>query len=111
MEDIVEEVFGEILDEFDDSQAPLVQSLGLGVYRIDAMLPVDDLNEMLDTDFDAGDVETVGGLVYSTLGRIPRPGDQVSLGSFTFTVEKVRAQRILLLKVSKAAAADQAPGQ
>jgi len=100
MEDIVEEVFGEILDEYDDSQAPLVQSLALGAYRIDAMLPMDDLNGLLGTSWEEGDVETAGGLVYSALGHIPRPGEQVSLRGFVFTVEKVRGQRILLLKVA-----------
>jgi putative hemolysin len=100
MEDIVEEVFGEILDEFDDSEAPRIQSLALGAYRIDAMLPIDDLNELLGSSLEESDVETAGGLVYSALGHIPRPGEQVFLGGFAFTVEKVRAQRILLLKVA-----------
>jgi putative hemolysin len=100
MEDIVEEVFGEILDEFDDSEAPRVQSLALGAYRIDAMLPIDDLNELLGASFEESDVETAGGLVYSALGHIPRPGEQVPLEGFVFTVEKVRGQRILLLKVA-----------
>jgi putative hemolysin len=100
MEDIVEEVFGEILDEFDDSEAPRIQSLALGAYRIDAMLPIDDLNELLGSSLEESDVETAGGLVYSALGHIPRPGEQVFLGGFAFTVEKVRGQRILLLKVA-----------
>jgi CBS domain containing-hemolysin-like protein len=111
MEDIVEEVFGEILDEFDDSEAPRVQSMGMGGYRIDAMLSLDDLNDLLDTQFEAGDYETVGGLVYHALGKIPRPGESVALGGFVFTVERVRAQRVILLKVTPETEPPEEPGQ
>jgi magnesium and cobalt transporter len=100
MEDLVEEVFGEILDEFEDSEAPLIQSLGLDSFRVDAMLPIDDLNDLLDTSFGSDDFDTVGGLVYSSIGKIPRPGEHAVLDGFRFTVERVRAQRILLVRVS-----------
>ena len=99
IEDIIEEVFGEILDEY-DSEAPLVQSLGRGSYRADARLPIDDLNDLLGTDFEDDDYETLGGMVYGTLEHIPRAGEAVELGGFRFSVEKVRAQRILLLKIA-----------
>jgi CBS domain containing-hemolysin-like protein len=101
IEDIIEEVFGEIVDEY-DSEAPLVQSLGRKSYRIDARLSVDDLNAMLDTEFDDADYESVGGMVYQALGRIPRPGEYTVLGGYRFTVDKVRAQRILLVRVTPA---------
>ncbi len=99
IEDIIEEVFGEILDEY-DSEALLVQSLGRGSYRIDARLSVDDLNSMLDTEYDDIDYESVGGMVYHALGRIPRPGESTVLDGYRFTVDKVRAQRILLIRVT-----------
>ena len=99
IEDIIEEVFGEIVDEY-DSEAPLVQSLGRGSYRIDARLPVDDLNGMLGTEFDDVDYESVGGMVYQALGRIPRPGEYTVLDGYRFTVDQVRAQRILLVRVT-----------
>jgi putative hemolysin len=99
IEDIIEEVFGEILDEY-DSEAPLVQSLGRGSYRIDARLSVDDLNSMLDTEYDDIDYESVGGMVYQALGRIPRPGESTVLDGYRFTVDKVRAQRILLVRIT-----------
>ena len=101
IEDIIEEVFGEIQDEF-DTEAPLVQSLGRGVYRADARLPIDDMNDLLGTSFDSVDYETLGGLVYQTLSKIPRPGESVELEGFRFTVEKVRRQRILLVKIGPA---------
>ncbi len=100
MEDLVEEVFGEIRDEY-DTESPLSFSLGRGAFRVDGRLPVDDLNDLLDTSFEEDDdYETVAGLVYRRLGHIPRPGEAVTVEGHVFTVEKVRAQRILLLKVA-----------
>ncbi|PIE51438.1 hypothetical protein CSA37_11975 [Candidatus Fermentibacteria bacterium] len=100
MEDIVEEVFGEIRDEF-DSEQPMVRSIGNGAFRVDARLPVDDLNDLLVTDFEEDeDFESVGGLVYHTLGRIPEPGDSTVIGKWKFTVEKVSGQRIVFVRIS-----------
>jgi CBS domain containing-hemolysin-like protein len=98
MEDIIEEVFGEILDEH-DSEAPLVQSLGRKGYRLDARLSIDDLNDLLGSDFRDDDFETLGGMLYQKLERIPKPGESLVMDGYAFTVEKVRAQRILLVKV------------
>ena len=106
MEDLVEEVFGEIRDEY-DTESPLSFSLGRGAFRVDGRLPVDDLNDLLDSSFEEDDdYETVAGLVYRRLGHIPRPGETVKVEGHLFTVEKVRAQRILLLKVAPAERAD-----
>lgn len=100
MEDIVEEVFGEIRDEF-DSETPMVRSLGNGSYRVDARLPIDDLNDLLKTDFEEEEnYESVGGLVYNHLGHIPEEGESHEVDNWTFTVEKVSGQRILFVKVS-----------
>ncbi len=100
MEDIVEEVFGEIRDEF-DSEPPMVRSVGGGSYRVDARLPIDDLNDLLETDFEEDeDYESVGGLVYHQLGHIPEASESVEIDNWCFTVEKVSGQRILFVKVS-----------
>ncbi len=100
MEDIVEEVFGEIRDEF-DSEPPMVRSVGKGSYRVDARLPIDDLNDLLGTDFEEEEnYESVGGLVYHQLGHIPEAGESHEIDDWTFTVEKVSGQRILFVKVS-----------
>ncbi|MBN1435102.1 HlyC/CorC family transporter [Candidatus Fermentibacterales bacterium] len=103
IEDIVEEVFGEIQDEF-DAESPLIQSLGRGAFRIDARLPLDDLNDLLGSSFDSMDFETLGGMVYRAFSKIPKPGESVELSGYRFTVEKVRRQRVLLVKVAPVAA-------
>jgi len=106
LEDLVEEVFGEIRDEY-DTESPLSFSLGRGAFRVDGRLPVDDLNDLLDTSFEEDDdYETVAGLVYRRLGHIPRPGETVEVEGHLFTVEKVRGQRIILIKVSPLERAD-----
>ena len=100
MEDIVEEVFGEIRDEF-DSEPPMIRSVGSGSYRVDARLPIYDLNDLLGTDFEEEEnYESVGGLVYHQLGHIPEAGESHEVDNWTFTVEKVSGQRILFVKVS-----------
>ncbi|MCK4505260.1 MAG: HlyC/CorC family transporter [Candidatus Aegiribacteria sp.] len=98
IEDIMEEVFGEILDEYDE-ETLLIKSLGDDSYLLDARLPIDDLNELLDTSFEDNAYESLGGMVYQVMGKIPRQGEIVIHSSFKFTVEKVRAQRILLVRI------------
>ncbi len=100
MEDIVEEVFGEIRDEF-DSEPPMVRSVGGNSYRVDARLPIDDLNDLLGTDYEEEEnYESVGGLVFHQLGHIPEAGESREIDNWTFTVEKVSGQRIVFVKVS-----------
>ena len=99
IEDLMEEVFGEIQDEY-DRETPLVHSMGSGTHRLDARLPIDDMNDLLGTDFKDDDYESLGGMLYDALGKIPRQGESVLLEGYVFTVEKVRAQRILLVRVS-----------
>ncbi|OPL19760.1 MAG: hypothetical protein AVO35_01940 [Candidatus Aegiribacteria sp. MLS_C] len=98
IEDIMEEVFGEILDEY-DKEALLVKKLDGGSYLLDARLPIDDLNALLGTDFADDDFESLGGMVYQLMGKIPRPGERTDFSGYSFTVEQVRAQRILYVRV------------
>ncbi len=98
IEDIMEEVFGEILDEY-DKEALLVRKLDGSSYILDARIPIDDLNELLGTTFEDDGYESLGGMIYSLMGKIPRQHDAAELSGYKFTVEQVRAQRILYVKV------------
>ncbi len=98
IEDIMEEVFGEILDEY-DKEALLVKKLDENSYILDARIPIDDLNELLGTVFEDDGYESLGGMIYSLMGKIPRQQDAAELSGFRFTVEQVKAQRILFVKV------------
>jgi CBS domain containing-hemolysin-like protein len=92
IEDILEEIVGEIVDEH-DQEDPLVEVLDQG-WRIDARLGVDDLNQLLGAELPEEGWDTVGGLVFGTLGRIPVEGERVELGGVCLAVERVQGRRV-----------------
>ena len=78
IEDVLEEIVGEIADEYDTDEVAPIENLGDRSYRVAARLPIEDLSELYDVEFDEHlDVDTVGGLVAFELGRIPLPGAEV----------------------------------
>ncbi len=77
IEDVIEEIVGEIADEYDTDETPPVEDLGDGSYRVSARLPVEDLGELFDVEIENDEVETVGGLLGYELGRVPLPGSEV----------------------------------
>lgn len=101
IEDVLEEIVGEIVDEHDQEQQ-LVEPLDDGRFRIDARLGVDDLNELLGTELPEEGWDTVGGLVFGTLGRVPRPGERVELDGTTIEVELLQGRRVAKVVVAVA---------
>ncbi|MGD9762573.1 MAG: hemolysin family protein [Candidatus Binatia bacterium] len=99
LEDLLEELVGQITDEY-DREAPEVIPLGDGRYRVNAALSIVELNEMLEADLPRHQWNTVGGLVFGVAGRIPAEGESVRMDGFTFTVERVQGRRILSVVVS-----------
>jgi CBS domain containing-hemolysin-like protein len=92
IEDILEEIVGEIADEY-DREAPRVEQLDDGRVRVNVRLAIDDIEEMYDVEFDLEDVETVGGLLAAELGRVPIPGATVTTQGLTFTAEGTTGRR------------------
>jgi CBS domain containing-hemolysin-like protein len=92
IEDILEEIVGEITDEY-DRETPRTELLDDGAWRVNVRLPIDDVEEMLGVRFELDDVETVGGLLASTLGRVPIPGATVTLEGLTFVAEGAKGRR------------------
>jgi CBS domain containing-hemolysin-like protein len=93
IEDILEEIVGEIADEYDTERAP-VEWVDSDTARLTARMAVEDLGELFDTPIeDAGDVETVGGLLARELGRVPIPGASVSVDGLTLTAETTGGRR------------------
>ena len=93
MEDIVEEIVGEIRDEFDEEE-PRVQRLEDGSYGVDGRITIGTVNEALGSDFESEDFETIGGLVLGQLGRAPEVGDEVRLDDHLLRVEEVDGPRV-----------------
>jgi putative hemolysin len=109
IEDILEEIVGEIQDEYDREESP-VQVLSENELLLDALLPLDDASELLGVRLEAEDVETLGGFVYEKLGRVAAVGDEVRVNGVTVIVEDVEGNRIRKLRVRRELA-NGAPGQ
>jgi CBS domain containing-hemolysin-like protein len=92
IEDILEEIVGEITDEY-DQERPLVEWLGPGRARVTARLPVTDLEELFGVSIEAEDVETVGGLLAHALGRVPIAGSTATVAGLTLTAESLAGRR------------------
>lgn len=100
LEDLLEEIVGEIQDEYDREEAQ-VQPLGEGEAIFDGITPLDDVNRMLNLDLQAEDVDSIGGYVYARLGRIPVAGDTVTEDGATVTVLATVGRRIKKVKVTR----------
>jgi CBS domain containing-hemolysin-like protein len=92
IEDVIEEIVGEITDEY-DVERPLIEDLPDGVLRVSARLHIDELAERMDVDLDDDDVDTVGGLLAKHLGRVPIPGAQVFVSGLELTAEGTQGRR------------------
>lgn len=101
LEDVLEELVGEIQDEY-DREEPLVEPLGNGALRLDGRLDADDFNELAGTRIEAEGVETIGGVVARELGRIAEGGESVTLAGWTFVVEEVDGKRIVKVRADPA---------
>ncbi len=112
-EDVVEQIVGEIYDETDEVEAPAVQRLSEGVYRLDGSVLLEEAALALDFEEleEHQDVDTIGGLVMKLLGRQPRAGDQVALNGYRATVEDAQGFRIRKVKLERYEALIQAADQ
>ncbi len=103
MEDVLEEIVGEIEDEY-DQEGPMIRQLEDGSYLVDARLEVETLSERLGAELPEelpeGRYETVGGFVVTLLGRVPRPSEEVTWGRVRLTVTAAEERRVTQLRVS-----------
>jgi CBS domain containing-hemolysin-like protein len=88
LEDLIEEVVGEIRDEFDQEIEP-IEEIGPQLLRVRGDLLLDELEQLYDLDLGFPEADTVGGLVMASLGRIPQPEDTIIFSGLTFEVEAV----------------------
>jgi putative hemolysin len=107
LEDLIEELVGEIVDEF-DLEGPRVEPLPGGDVRVDARMPVDELNELLSLELPEGDWDTVGGLLFSRLGHVPAEGEVLDVDGHSLRAERVVGRRIGRVRISSRPAESQA---
>ena len=98
MEDILEELFGEIIDEFDVDEH-IFRKIAPNTYIISGKYEIDQINENSDLKIEEGDYETIGGYIISKLGRIPALGETVVIGRLTILIARATAQRIDVIKL------------
>ncbi len=108
IEDLIEEIVGEIQDEY-DVEEPMIEAISDNEARVDGRMSVDDLADHFSVELDGADREqydTVGGLVYHAIGGVPIPGDKVEVSDLTLTVESTEGRRVGKVLVVKKAPED-----
>ena len=100
LEDCIEELVGDIVDEYDTEEAD-VEQLGEHEYRFDGGTGIDDVNELLPITLPDDDWDTIGGFVFAELGHVPVEGEQVERDGHLFTVEKLEGRRISQVRVTR----------
>jgi CBS domain containing-hemolysin-like protein len=100
LEDLIEELVGEIVDEF-DVEEPLADRLPNGDFRVNARMAIDEVNELTHACLPEGDWDTVGGFVYSQLGHVPAEGETLDYDGHRLVAEKVQGRRIGRVRISK----------
>ena len=102
IEDVLEEIVGEIDDEYDlaDDSEALIAAQADGQYLVDALTPIEDFNERFGSDFGDDEYDTIGGLVTAAIGHLPEAGEELTLGRFGFRVARADSRRLHSLHLS-----------
>ena len=100
IEDLLEEIVGEIVDEY-DTEEPMVVPIEEGALLVDARLDVDDLASVLGVEFPDEDWDTVGGLILGLAGRVPKPGESLEYDGVVLTAEQVHGRRVARVRVAR----------
>ena len=101
IEDVLEQIVGEIDDEHDDASDDglLIAAQADGQFVVDALTPIADFNERFGADFDDDEYDTIGGLITAAIGHLPEAGEELTLGRFRFRVARADARRLIALHV------------
>lgn len=97
LEDILEEIVGEIQDEY-EVENKMLQKIGENVYLASGTLSIEEFNEAFGTNFSDEEASTIGGLVLEKLGRLPTPGEEIKMENVRFIISKIRDRRIIQVK-------------
>lgn len=100
VEDILEEIVGEIQDEY-DTEEPSFAQVGEGEYILDARMNLDDVNDLLEADLPTATADTLGGLIYDALRRVPVPGESLQMGEWQVEVLTVSGRRIRKVRMAR----------
>jgi CBS domain containing-hemolysin-like protein len=99
-EDLIEELIGEIVDEFDHEEE-MVERLHGGDLRVQARMSMDEVSELVGVDLPEGDWDTIGGLMFHLLGHVPFEGESTTQGEFRLRAEQVKGRRIGMVRIER----------
>jgi CBS domain containing-hemolysin-like protein len=100
LEDLLEELVGEIADEY-DTEEPELEEVSENVFRVDGKMSIDEVNEILDAELPDEEWDTVGGLMLGLMGSIPDEGEDVTFQNLTFRAERVNGRRIIKILITR----------
>ena len=100
LEDLIEELVGEISDEY-DYEDPMVERLPGGVLRVQARMSIDEVSSLVGAELPEGDWDTIGGLMFHLLGHVPFEGESATEGEFRLLAEKVKGRRIGMVRIER----------
>jgi CBS domain containing-hemolysin-like protein len=101
LEDIVEEIIGEIQDEYDQAEELLIQQVNEREFLFHGRIDLDDFDDIMETSLAQDDSDTLGGYIYSRIGRVPKGGESLRVGDLELTVEQVLGRRIRKVRVRR----------
>jgi CBS domain containing-hemolysin-like protein len=100
LEDIIEEIVGEIQDEFDEETEQVIK-VSENTWRCDARIRLEDLNEAIGAQLPIGEYDSLAGYVFDLFERIPATGEQVTAGDLQFTVEAMEGHRLTIVRIDR----------
>lgn len=103
LEDIIEEIVGDIKDEFDDAETDAIRCIGTDEYEIEGSTKLDDLNDVLGTEIESDDYDSIGGHMIELLDHLPKEGETVKEGNYLYSIKKMDKNRveIVYLKIER----------
>jgi hemolysin (HlyC) family protein len=101
IEDILEEIVGDIEDETDETEMGMIHKLENGNYQVAALTPIEDFNEIFETGFSEEEFDTIGGILLQSFGRFPKVGDEIAIDNLAFTVLEGDNRQIRQLEVAR----------
>jgi CBS domain containing-hemolysin-like protein len=107
IEDLLEEIVGEISDEY-DREEPNIEPLPDGDYRVNARLGIDEVNELLDVELPATEWDSIGGLLFNLVGDVPREGQEVTFQGLRLRAERVQGRRVTRVRIHRLTREEQA---
>ena len=101
IEDVLEQIVGDIEDEFDAEDLPMIREKGKGEYEVDALIRIEDFNEYFDTQYLDEDFDTLGGMIIHKLGKFPKTGESLSINPLIFKILSSDTRRLQLIEVKE----------